>query len=218
MLLPSIGGTKNFHKPREETSILSYRIRCLRNIVKTTRQLFPQQGLGLCLEPKLNQSVCQEETHQGGIWIYYINIMLYGWYCCKFWRQRQFFSFSSTLYTSTLWVLSHFLCLEIHQKLAFKTPLRLKLPPFITQRTQRTKRRCFETASSFRSMSAAQQSEQQFFPPQQLTPAPPGGDPQVSPWHRGKLNPSWVSWLCPEVSSLLAMPREVQEGAVCQGG
>lgn len=42
---------------------------------------------------------------------------------------------------------------------------------------------------SDRCLQRSKQSSR-FFPPQQLTPAPPGGDPKVSPWHRGKLNPS----------------------------
>lgn len=40
---------------------------------------------------------------------------------------------------------------------------------------------------------------------QPLTPDPPGRFPG-GPWQSGKLNPSRVSWVCPEVSSLLAMP------------
>lgn len=52
-------------------------------------------------------------------------------------------------------------------------------------------------------MAAGQEEYHSYFP-QELTPASLGGSSGAL-WHTEKLNPSRVSWVCPEVSSPLAI-------------
>lgn len=61
-------------------------------------------------------------------------------------------------------------------------------------------------------MAAAGQRDYHNYFPQQLTPASLGRFPGAL-WHTEKLNPSRVSRVCPEVSSLLAI-RGAQEQSV----